>query len=348
MEDAVARMDTVELTRDSDSLCVAAVSTFEATISDVERKCIRAAVSTLSVLSPARSIAALAFDWLVIGAAIGLGIWAETLIATTVCLFVIGSRQHALLLLMHDAAHRRLHPNPIVNEWVSDVFCALPLFVTTASYRASHFAHHRHTNTGLDPDWVRRQGDVEWRFPKSRVELTILLLKQVGGLNAAGMIAKALRFGRAKSSGPPSASAYASRTLVRVVFYTGVAATLTYFGAWTQFLLFWVLPVVTSLALLMRIRSIAEHFGLSYADELSSSRNVMPTAAERLFLGLHSSHLHLDHHLYPSVPFYHLGRLHAKLLEIDVYRQSAKTNTSYLFGRGPSLWNDLVAQRITG
>ena len=58
----------------------------------------------------------------------------------------------------------------------------------------------------------------------------------------------------------------------------------------------------------------------SLSDELTSSRNVVPSRLERLLFGLHDSYLHLDHHLYPRVPFYNLLLLH------DVLREVAGSN----------------------
>jgi fatty acid desaturase len=331
-----------------DTLHPGELKSFESTISDDERRRIRTAVSAFSALSPTRSLIALACDWFVIFAAIAVAVHISSLWATAACVFIVGSRQHALLLLMHDAAHRRLHPNPRCNEWLSDLLCAFPLFVTTAGYRQSHFAHHRHTNTGLDPDWIRRQGQQEWRFPKSRWQLIVMLTKQITGLNAGGMLAKAFRFGvpaaresarvpsGLKSSGP------------RLLFYACGAALVTYLGIWQEFFLFWILPIGTALAFLMRVRSISEHFGIEHRDELSSSRNVIPAGLERPFLGLHGSHLHLDHHLYPSVPFYNLGHLHEVLLVNEHYRRCAKTTKSYVLRPGSSLWSELVRSHSSG
>jgi fatty acid desaturase len=129
----------------------------------------------------------------------------------------------------------------------------------------------------------------------------------------------------------------------RIAFYAILAGAMTYLEVWWQFLTFWLLPIATSLPFFMRIRSIAEHYSLSLADELSSSRNVIPSPVERLFLGLHNSHLHMDHHLYPSVPFYNLGRLHSRLLENSAYRARAKENLSYFTRPASSLWCDLVS-----
>jgi fatty acid desaturase len=319
--------------------------TFEAMIDDRERRRIRTEVSELSRLSPYRSILALAFDWMVIGIAIVTGSRFHSIGMSVLCIIVIGSRQHALLLIMHDAAHRRLHRDKRLNDWLSDVFCAFPLFVTTANYRASHFAHHRHTNTDKDPDWKRRLGLEAWRFPKTRRRLAFLFLGQVAGFGIGAMIAKAVRFG---STSPQESAQTAvvgrARHAARVVFYLCVLVALTYFAIWRQFLIYWILPIATSLPFLMRVRSIAEHFGLAHSNELTSSRNVMPTLLERPFLGLHSSHFHLDHHLYPSVPFYNLGRLHRSLHENEFYRRSAKENSSYFTRSSNSLWSDLVGR----
>ena len=181
--------------------------------------------------------------------------------------------------------HRRLHPNKNLNEWLTDVFCAYPLFVTTAAYRASHFAHHRHTNTDGDPDWVPRQGLTEWQFPKGRLELAALFLRQLSGLNVGAMLGKAIRFGRDRSRSAPGISSQGTRSTVRVCFYVSLLGGLTYLGIWKEFLIYWFLPIITTLAFLMRVRSISEHFGLTLSDELTQlqKRSSIPIGAAALW-----------------------------------------------------------------
>src|SRR5262245_799593 len=64
-------------------------------------------VKELSVLEPAKAIRATAEEWFVIAAAIALCsfFWHPALYVVAVV--VIGSRQHALLILGHDASHYR-------------------------------------------------------------------------------------------------------------------------------------------------------------------------------------------------------------------------------------------------
>src|SRR5690606_26320840 len=67
--------------------------------------------------------------------------------------FVIGAKQHALIVIMHDASHGRLLRNRRLNNLVGNLFCAFPTGWVTANYRLAHLAHHAATNTPFDPAW---------------------------------------------------------------------------------------------------------------------------------------------------------------------------------------------------
>jgi fatty acid desaturase len=60
------------------------------------------------------------------------------------------------------------------------------------------------------------------------------------------------------------------------------------------------------------------------------SRTTYPTILERLLLGTNNINYHLDHHLYPSVPFYNLPALHDSLLKTKDFRENAHITTTYL------------------
>lgn len=81
------------------------------------------------------------------------------------------------------------------------------------------------------------------------------------------------------------------------------------------------------------IRSVAEHFGeLAYEDELSSSRTVQPNWLEKILIAPHQEGYHLEHHLYPGVPFYNLPKLHLLLMQTKVYQDKAHITKGYLSG----------------
>ena len=81
------------------------------------------------------------------------------------------------------------------------------------------------------------------------------------------------------------------------------------------------------------IRSVAEHFGeLAYEDDLSASRTVKPALLERFFIAPHQVGYHLEHHLYPGVPFYHLPKLHQLLMKQKKYQEKAHITNGYVRG----------------
>ena len=81
------------------------------------------------------------------------------------------------------------------------------------------------------------------------------------------------------------------------------------------------------------IRSVAEHFGeLAYDDLLSSTRSVKANLLERFFIAPHQVGYHLEHHLYPGVPFYNLPKLHQLLMSVSDYSSKAHITHGYLSG----------------
>src|SRR5438445_11912 len=57
-----------------------------------------------------------------------------------------------------------------------------------------------------------------------------------------------------------------------------------------------------------------------------------PSTPEKFLLAPHNVHYHVDHHLYPSVPYYNLPRLHAQLLAQPEYMARAHITDGYCTG----------------
>ena len=183
-------------------------------------------------------------------------------------------------------------------------------------------------NTEYDPDWVSKETP-DWEFPKSRAALAWMLAKIALGANLFWMIKLIVK------GGQPEAATKASRSTKvfkagRLFYYIAAIALLTYFGLWIEFLLFWIVPLVTWLQVIFRVRSIAEHFGLEYDHTYTEARTTYPNLFDRLFIASKNVWYHLDHHLYPSVPFYNLPDLHAELNELPSFRERAHITKSYL------------------
>ena len=287
-----------------------------------------ALIKQLSRLKPWLSLSHVALEYVFIISAIVLCTLYWHPLLYVVCVMWIGARQHALAILVHEAAHYRLIKHKPTNDFIGEALLAFPIFVTLRGYRVSHRAHHRHMNTEYDPDWVSKETP-DWEFPKSRAALFLMLAKIACGMNLFWMIKLIIKGGQPEAA---TQTSKAKKAFVagRIVYYVTVIAVLTYFGWWLEFLLFWIVPLVTWLQVIFRIRSIAEHFGLEYDHTFTEARTTYPSLFDRLFIASKNVWYHLDHHLYPSVPFYNLPHLHEKLMELTGFQERAHITKSYL------------------
>ncbi len=89
--------------------------------------------------------------------------------------------------------------------------------------------------------------------------------------------------------------------------FAGLAAA----GVWWAYPLLWLLPLVTWMMVITRIRNIAEHAVVpDSADPLRNTRTTHAGFLERLFIAPYYVNYHLEHHLLFYVPCYNLPRVH--------------------------------------
>lgn len=286
-------------------------------------------LKTYSKISPLKQLLWLAFDWAVILGAAAISLYMNSILVYILSVLIISARQHALLVMMHEASHYRISKNHFLNDLISDVFAAYPLLLATATYRKNHLAHHKYTNTSNDPDWNRKIGSHEWHFPKSKTIIGKIMLKQ---LIFASRDWIQLSWAVTKTDG-----------WKKPVYWAALLCLVTYKGLWIDFTMFWIVPMLTVFPALQRIRSMSEHFGLGRSHELNSSRNTRGTLIERFFFSPHNVNYHLLHHMFPSVPQHHLKDFDEKLREYEIYKKHAHRNDTFVFGMS-SVLTDLSKQ----
>jgi fatty acid desaturase len=280
-------------------------------------------LTRLSTVNPVLACVHVGVEWGLIVATIYLcqRFWHPMLYVFAIAF--IGSRQHALLVLMHDGVHYRLLRNRRLNDWMSEVILAWPHLVTARQYRKNHFAHHRNLNTAQDPDLKRKKGDPAWIFPQAVPDLAKTLFRDVTGLNAPAMLKLAASVASADAV-PAGFSA------MRYGFYAASLGVIIYAGAFEAFALYWVVPMFTWLVLIMRIRSIAEHHAIDGQDNAYPlTRTTQASWLERIFLAPKNVNYHIEHHFFPSVPFYRLPELHAILMSKPGFREGAHLTRTY-------------------
>src|SRR5215831_18793103 len=254
----------------------------------------------------------IAHAWALILGSIALVTWWPNPVTYLLAVALIGSRQLGLAVLMHDGAHGCLSPDEEINLALSQWFCAYPIFAETRSYRRYHLQHHARTQQEDDPDLV-----LSAPFPITQLSYRRKFIRDITGqtgyqqrkaqlLNALGpaerpLAQRALHFWRAL--GP--------QCVANAVLFAGLAAA----GVWWAYPFLWLVPLLTWMMVITRIRNIAEHAVVPDSnDPLRNTRTTKANFLERLFIAPYFVNYHLEHHLLFYVPCYNLHRLHAILM----------------------------------
>ena len=105
-------------------------------------------------ISSLRGAITIVFDWLIIIAILVVMCHFLNVFTFLFGLFFLGSRQHALAILGHEAAHGCLLKNKKLNDTIANLICCKPLLFDLNGYRKHHYKHHKFTNTDKDPDII--------------------------------------------------------------------------------------------------------------------------------------------------------------------------------------------------
>ncbi|MGA9521472.1 MAG: fatty acid desaturase family protein [Myxococcaceae bacterium] len=271
-------------------------------------------VRELSKLSPARAAGQIALEYLGITFAIFLceRFWHPALYLVTFAF--LGARYLALAVLMHDAAHYRLFANRAVNDWVGSYLCGAPALLSMQDYRHGHLAHHAHLGTPEDPELPFR------KMVSVMPQAGVLIVGSLIGISGLMLVVSVNRgFKRALGLA----------TIPAVLLLAWLAPSAARLIA-----LYWLLPYFLWTAGANVLRTFAEHYDVdlehaSTPERVYAARVIRPSWLARLFIAPNNVGYHLDHHLYPSVPFYRLPELHALLLEHAGYRERTRDFTGY-------------------
>jgi len=110
---------------------------------------------------------------------------------------------------------------------------------------------------------------------------------------------------------------------------------LTLFDAWAALLLYWIVLYCTWHIAVQYVRIIYEHSAVqSDEEEYSITRTTIPTRLESMFFLPRNVGYHLEHHWYPSVPFYRLLDLHNQLMMREGFRTRAVIRRSVFASLG--------------
>lgn len=262
----------------------------------------------LSEHSSWKGLLLVAHCWAVIAAAFAMGVvWPVTI---PLAVMIIGARQLGLAILMHDAAHRALHPNARVNDFVGEWFCTEGL----ERYRPYHLTHHKRAQQSDDPDLV-----LSAPFPISRTSLRRKIVRDLTGQTffkqRFGPLIARLKMRRPGESAWACVAAEARRQRRFLLGNAAMLAALSAFGLWWAYFALWLLPQATWLPMVTRLRNIAEHACIAEnePDPMRQARTTRANLIERALIAPYFVNYHCEHHMFMHLPCYSLPRAHRLL-----------------------------------
>jgi fatty acid desaturase len=228
---------------------------------------------------------------------------------------VMGLVLHGLGVLMHEAVHGTFFRRRLPDRFAAFLLGA-PILIPSEAFRVTHLLHHKHTRDPEDPDELTN--NVRGRRAQQAAFYALLFIGMPVFL--LHVTINGFRLGT---------WAERRRILLQLsVMGAAYAAALTLPGEggarWVVH--GWLWPIVAS-SIWVSLRGWAEHLCTPPGHALTQARTVTTNPVLRFFI--FNINFHLEHHLFPGVPWYNLQRLHA-LLSSDLRKAGALPCRSYL------------------
>lgn len=268
------------------------------------------------------------YDWLLIGASIAITVALKmNPVVYVLAVIMIGSRQRALMNLLHEASHKKLFRNRIMNDWIGRFFTSYPMGASFTAYQSTHFIHHGFL-------W-----DME-RDPKTQRYAMLGLVSPPSGAFTFFLhhilwpvllgpvfynVKSALSLKDERKDESPVRYAFIALLII------GVIVTHQFMG----FFLFWLIPFCTTFQIIRYWNEMAQHAGLQEYNAWMATRNWHSFPFFEWLVGSHSDDLyHLTHHLFPLIPHYRLAKAHRLLMQVPQYANAHQCD-GFFFPRRP-------------
>jgi fatty acid desaturase len=229
---------------------------------------------------------------------------------------VIGVSIQAMAILMHEALHGNLFRDRARDRWAAFVF-AIPAFFSGTAYSVTHLNHHRYTRTEKDQDEIANRCRTRARYR------TLLYVRYFLGTFLYFFLVPVKALALAT---PNARRRIWAEYVAMFCLYTAVTVTLVTAGHGTWVLWYWLLPAQIA-TLLSNVRANAEHVGTGIGSAILISRTI--TSNRLVSFLMCNLNYHLEHHLFPGIPWYNLPAAH-KLLRSTYTRAGAHVERSYV------------------
>lgn len=235
-------------------------------------------------------------------------VWPNVL-TIPLAVLIIGSRQHGMAILMHDAAHGVLFNNRELNDFAGQYVLGAPYGGDMYAYRHYHLRHHKYTQSEDDPDI-----GLSAKFPVSKQSLRRKFIRDITGQTFLRI--RLAQMSPEKMEGLDGSDAFQKGSpWPTLIINVAMFAALANWGYWWAYFALWALPLMTWFFAVLRLRNIAEHAMTTNDDNvLTHARTTQANWIERIFFAPYYVNYHVEHHAYMYVPCYNLPALHRAMV----------------------------------
>ncbi len=251
-----------------------------------------------------------------------------------IAMFILGGKQLACAIILHDCSHDSMFTNRKVNNFVGNWFGAYPILHDVKKYRPYHLEHHKNTGLVEDPDLSLTKG-----YPTTAWSMTRKFARDLFGPSGVkanfGVIFMQLGVIKYALNGTAERLSQKGRSIADFVktavsnLAGPVAANAILFGIlWAAgapwLYLLWIGALLTTFNFSLRVRSMAEHSVVE--DRTDPHKNTRTTYAnffERILFAPHHVNYHAEHHLCMGAPSYNLPKMHRLLSERGYFKDGA-------------------------
>ena len=201
---------------------------------------------------------------------------------------------HGISLFVHEGVHGVLFQNEVANRAVS-ILCAVPVLQNFSAYKILHLQHHSNLGKQGDPDHYRNY--TSW----TNLEFLMHWSRLIIGYPIYLIMIPVLGWQQAQSH---DRFWIAFEIMIELIIGISLVILLP-----NHLLLHgWLIPM-GFINLMVNIRGMSQHTLLEHeCDPIRGTRTLLTNPITRFFMC--NENYHLEHHLYPGVPWYHLPKLH--------------------------------------
>jgi fatty acid desaturase len=224
---------------------------------------------------------------------------------------------HGISLFTHEGVHGTLSARPWWNRALS-IACAQPVLQNFSAYKVLHLKHHHHLGQEGDPDHYANYTSWTW------LEFLMHWGRLIIGYPAYITMIPILGYRHGNAS--------ARRWIIfEVCLLVALVTVAVIFVPWLWLLHCWLIPMLV-INTMVNIRGMSQHTFLEHqSDTILGTRSILTNPVTAFFMC--NENYHLEHHLYPSIPWYNLPRLHRLLRDELVARGAPFINSYFAFVR---------------